>query len=317
MKRFEMLFVFIMLAVLMIASIAYAGQNLNYEDWGKGNTWPKWLDTNETDRNQVVEAVNRGIYIGYVEGGKKYLKLTNEITRAEFATALARVLGVNNEQSDPWYKGNVDALVNIGIIEDDGGNWNEPITREEMGIWVGKTIAVKNIGVNKNIEIKFMDTNNEDIIRAAKVGVIKGYGNGGYGINDKSQRVHSALMLIRLDELLDKNIPEGWYYHKGFIVPEDTSEFGYFNTHSESHPDMIMDIDVDVDKPLKPQYEKLYKILESKYGAKIASEVVDYVKIKQDRFIECKLRIWEANGDRILVDSGWGYYNIQILIAKK
>ena len=197
------LVVFLLLAV---ASPAYAVNPLYFYDWyqGKGGQsmpsgYPSWLEGKPQDKDNVAKAIKFELYTGYPD---RTLKLIDNITRAEFAVALARVLDIGEDGGSSWYANRLNALVLDGIIKSLSGNWSAPVTRGEMGQWTGKAASKYAAEIKKN-SVSFTDTVDKDIIKAAKTGIISGYDDGSFKPAEKAQRVHAALMLVRLAEALN------------------------------------------------------------------------------------------------------------------
>ncbi|WP_066633914.1 S-layer homology domain-containing protein [Desulfolucanica intricata] len=183
---------------LLTAGPAFALNPLYFYDWpGTGNLpagYPSWLENTPEDKKSVSDAVKWELYTGYPD---RTLKLTNNITRAEFAVALARSLDIGQEGGSTWYAGRRDALLQAGIITSATGNWDAPISRGEMGQWMGRAARQFSAGV-KVSNVSYSDTTDPDIITAARAGVIAGYEDGTFRPGEKAQRVHAALMLVRL-----------------------------------------------------------------------------------------------------------------------
>ncbi|WP_422879783.1 S-layer homology domain-containing protein [Neomoorella thermoacetica] len=68
-----------------------------------------------------MEAIDFELYMGYPDAT---LKLSNNITRAEFAAVLARAADVSGQLGRNWYDGAVDGLSAAGVIPDKSGDWN-------------------------------------------------------------------------------------------------------------------------------------------------------------------------------------------------
>ena len=207
-KYFKKLSIYVVLVFVLLAasSPAYAVSPLYFYDWyqGKNNQtlpsgYPTWLENNSQDKDNVAKAIKFELYTGYPD---QTLKLTDNITRAEFAVALARVLDTGKDSGSTWYSNRVDALISEGILKGKSGDWSAPITRGEMGQWAGRSANKYEAEVKKK-SVSFTDTVDSDIMTAAKTGVISGYSDGSFKPSEKAQRVHAALMLVRLAEGLN------------------------------------------------------------------------------------------------------------------
>ncbi len=219
------LILFVIIAALItifMPKFTEAAVPADFKDWGKGPKWPAWLDSVKTDKETVAKAIEYGIYQGYPD---KTLRLTDTITRAEFATALSRVLetGTENGAGAEWYKPHVDALVDMEIITNTGGNWNAPITRLEMGQWMGRAVMQnQNRERFRFREIHFEDVQDPDVDIAAMARIINGVGEGKFNPGGKAQRVEAALMLMRYIE--PPGLEEGQTGTAPSVSPADDSQ---------------------------------------------------------------------------------------------
>ena len=205
-KMLGMYAVVIFVLLLVATSPVYAVSPLYFYDWYHGKDgqtvpsgYPAWLSDKQEDRENVAKAIKWELYTGYPD---RTLKLTDNITRAEFAVALARVLDVGEDGGSAWYTNRLNALVSEGIIKSLSGDWSAPVKRGEMGQWTGKAARKYTADIKKN-SVSFTDTSDGDIITAAKAGIISGYSDGSFKSVEKAQRVHAALMLVRLAQVLN------------------------------------------------------------------------------------------------------------------
>lgn len=212
MKKAIILLFLMSLMLITIPVYAATPDTHWYKDWGQGGI--DW--NNQSDVNELEEAVRWELYVGYDDGyqitpkipGKYYLatlRFGNNITRGEFATALGRCLDIGNDNNFPT--GRVNALVSAGIIGDPNGDFTADITRAEMAQWMGRA-AVKYKADVKNSNVSFPDTYDTDILAAAKTGVIKGYPDGQFHPDDNALRAHAALMLVRLSKQMNQNLTD-------------------------------------------------------------------------------------------------------------
>ncbi|SMB96503.1 S-layer homology domain-containing protein [Thermanaeromonas toyohensis ToBE] len=164
-------------------------------------------DSIETDfawgKNDIIEAIDFELYKGYPDST---LRLGNDITRAEFAAVLARCIDVSGDPGPNWYDSAVDGLVKLGVIPDKGGDWNAPITRLEMAQWLGRLAKVYNLP-EKDLGAAFSDTYDEDALRAARAGLVKGVSAGVLGADQYLNRAQAAVLLFRVARSVDTNLP--------------------------------------------------------------------------------------------------------------
>lgn len=161
----------------------------------------------ETDfawgKDDIIEAIDFELYGGYPDNT---LRLGNNITRAEFAAVLSRVVDVSGTPGPNWYDAVVDGLVKAGVIPDKSGNWDAPITRLEAAKWLGRLARVYNIPV-KEPGATFSDTADQDAIYAAQTGLIKGVSAGVLGASENLNRGQAAVLLLRVARSVDTNLP--------------------------------------------------------------------------------------------------------------
>jgi|GEM_PF-2075202 hypothetical protein len=154
-------------------------------------------------QDDIVEAIDFELYGGYPDNT---LRLSNNITRAEFAAVLSRVVDVSGDPGPEWYSAVVDGLVKAGVIPDKSGNWDEPITRLEAAQWLGRLAKVYQVAV-KDQGATFTDTSDPDAIYANKTGLMKGVSPGVLGADKNLLRGEAAVLLLRVAKSVDTDLP--------------------------------------------------------------------------------------------------------------
>lgn len=199
-----------------------------FMDWGPGYYKPGWLIYNAEGREYVDKAVNQGLISGHVKGNKRYLHLSRDITRAEFAVLLSRVLNLNNSMNyfGNWYGGYVAALLNANIIDDASNgsdvDWNNSITRMEMTGWIGQALLLN--GYQPIPSSSRSGLSRPDIDAALSAGIIHG-DNGGLALENNADRLQAVIATIRLQEALKlvplqgNNVEDGKTFNAGGIEP--------------------------------------------------------------------------------------------------
>lgn len=147
----------------------------------------------------------------------------NTLTRAEFASMLARALGLDltapqnpfkDVKSDAWYYTPVMELVNKDIIPVDYYNRtfnpNGNITRKEIAIWLANAATSYQIPL-ANVPLNFKDYPSNDTYSAAisdAVGlkIVSGYPDGTFRPNDYANRAEAVVMLMRLMRILPSDL---------------------------------------------------------------------------------------------------------------
>lgn len=201
---FKLKILLLTLVFMVVSAPAFAANPIMYKDWQDIPSWAYTGDIKYSNHiyGEFPDAVKYELYIGYPDNT---LRPNADITRAEFAQAVANVLDVFGKPGNQWYAKAVNGLIDKGIIPSWDGDWNAPISRQEMGQWVGKTVAAYGIPRTKNIS--FSDTKDPDILNAARAGLIVGYPDGSFGINDTAPRCQAAIMMVRLARSIDEDAP--------------------------------------------------------------------------------------------------------------
>jgi hypothetical protein len=190
------------------------------------DTWPEWaIKGKRIDKysfqawgGDLTEAIWWELMIGDPPPNGNPLQLRTfrpqeTITRAEYATILARALGVETapQPGADWYRPTVATLKRSGIIKEEG-DFTLPITRREMGSWVGHAIAWYGVDVGGRPDVTFSDIaalpEAPLISLAAKAGVIKGYPDGTFGPERTATRAEAAAMTMRVAKQLQKHLPD-------------------------------------------------------------------------------------------------------------
>lgn len=176
---------------------AHAEMEYRFSDKGTINTDFSW------GANDIIEAIDFELYAGYPDNT---LGLNNNMTRAEFAAVLNRIVDAGGTPGPNWYDGAVDGLVKAGVIPNKGGNWDAAITRLEAAQWLGRLAKVYQVAV-KDQGATFSDTSDPDAIYANKTGLMKGISPGVLGANQNLLRGEAAVLLLRVAKSVDNNLP--------------------------------------------------------------------------------------------------------------
>lgn len=151
------------------------------------------------------------------------------ITRAEFATILARATGIE-EASDPqavlpfrdvapdaWYRSNVNALYQknvVRLVDRPGDRFygDEPITRVEIAAWTARAAEAYGVMVGP-APMNFADSARiaaiwrQDVGQAVALGIVKGYEDGTFRPDGTATRAEAAAMVLRLLGHFKKELP--------------------------------------------------------------------------------------------------------------
>lgn len=215
-------------AGISLASLLWVSSTVAFAAWPEQfadvETWPEWgivgkrYSTGDYAAlgGDLAEAVWFELMVGDPPEGpsatQRFFRPHDKITRAEFATVLARALGIDEQTGfgPDWFRPTVEALQEAGIIT-TGGHFREPITRREMGDWVGRALEWYGVDLTGKPELSFSDISGlpeAPYIRlATRANVIKGYPDGTYGPERTATRAEAAAMALRLAKQLKKNPP--------------------------------------------------------------------------------------------------------------
>ncbi|MBJ6361143.1 leucine-rich repeat protein [Paenibacillus sp. GCM10012307] len=144
------------------------------------------------------------------------------ITRAEFTALLIRGLGLSVKESEggarfadvpasAWYASAVDAAVASGLVSGIGGGRfapNDPITREQMAVVIGRALTFTGHGSGGDGQeggrlAAFTDRDSISswakaaVVQASEVGIIKGIEDGRFAPTEYATRAQAAVMLKR------------------------------------------------------------------------------------------------------------------------
>ncbi|GEA15510.1 hypothetical protein E308F_17540 [Moorella sp. E308F] len=188
---------FLVLTLSVALPAARAEMEYRFSDKGSIDTDFAW------GKDDIVEAIDFELYGGYPDGT---LRLGDNMTRAEFAAVLNRIVDAGGTPGPNWYDGAVDGLVKAGVIPDKGGNWDAAITRLEAAKWLGRLAKVYQVAV-KDQGATFTDTSDPNAIYASKTGLMKGVSPGVLGADQNLLRGEAAVLLLRVAKGVDNNLP--------------------------------------------------------------------------------------------------------------
>ena len=228
----------VLVALVVLPGLALA---FNPEAMVDSDLWQKEDGVFRWAAQDVNDAISFEVFLGYPTGthtfewlGKEWTRPTGpefrpggDITRAEFATALARVLGhegwtgsvegFSDVKADDWFGRYVGALVSRGIVvpgDYQGGELvpGAAITRVEIAAWVARAGLAEGIE-NPGTQAAFLDVSPDhryfrEISVATGLGIVRGYPDMTFRPEEKATRAEAAAMMMRLVRKLDKNPPK-------------------------------------------------------------------------------------------------------------
>lgn len=164
------------------------------------------------------DSVKRAVELGFVNGkSENEFSPDTNITRAEFAVIMARVLNLNTKKSnmldiseDSWYNEYVGAVVDGGYMSGYDGMFrpNENITREEMCKVIdnilGDVTEITDADFSDYEEIS--DWAKKSVSKAYKLGIVNGRDDGRFSPKDNSTRAEATSVVLRLyDYMMEVN----------------------------------------------------------------------------------------------------------------
>ncbi|MBU8908051.1 S-layer homology domain-containing protein [Desertibacillus haloalkaliphilus] len=208
--KFNMVLIAMILIVILIGgSIATA--NTSFTDVSN-NHWAK---------SSIERMVEEGYINGYPNGT---FGPNDEITRAEFVSILTRMLNLDDKpnpfsDSEHWADQAIGSAVDAGIIfESEYGtsfNPNEAITREEMTKMSARALANENETFEEDLSqlgdtylpLRDFTSMDDDIVPYVALvhgtGLIGGFEDHSFRLEDKSNRAQAATILNRFSRLKD------------------------------------------------------------------------------------------------------------------
>ncbi len=194
-----------LLCLTMLACQSVPQANANLSDTGK-----ELLKTTKVAVQNVIsfidvvghwalESIKTAVQKGYVEGYEDLsFKPDKSVTRAEFVKMVVTGLKIpvnGNVSGSEWYLPYVNAAVNAGLhrwSDFNSGDWNTPITRQEMSRMVvratDKELQNANV-VKSDAELMYL---------ATKAGLIQGLSGGVLGEQEVTTRAQSVTVIERI-----------------------------------------------------------------------------------------------------------------------
>ena len=104
-------------------------------------------------------------------------------------------------QPSTWAVGEVSTVIDLGLVPNYlQGEYNRPITRAEFVSLIMRLPCIRDMAQKKletgNV-VYFSDTENEDVILCAALGIVEGDGKGNFMPNDKLSRQQAAVILYK------------------------------------------------------------------------------------------------------------------------
>lgn len=160
-------------------------------------------------------SIEKAIELGFVNGyGDETFKPNRNVTRAEFATMLARALKLeasdvqlsfaDNKAIPAWSKPFIHAIAKAGFIvgyEDGTFRANKEITRTELAVIIVRSLGIE---VNSDAKLEFDDADQVPlwarpyVATAVEAGLMQGYGNGKLNPNGLATRAEAITLILHM-----------------------------------------------------------------------------------------------------------------------
>ncbi len=174
------------------------------------DTKPTYSDTETHFSKDAVDALSaKGIVNGYPDGT---FAPDNQVTRAEFAAMICKLLGISTDEtgtfadvnSDDWFSGAVNALGSKGVITGYNSEFrpNENISRQDAAVILKRVLTLNGAAAADGAQsfddgADISDYAADSVADLAARGVIKGY-NGMFRPLDTVTRGEAAVMIYRI-----------------------------------------------------------------------------------------------------------------------
>lgn len=176
--------------------------------------------SNHWARDQIVQAVKKGLVGGYPDGT---FRPNNSISRAEFITILTKALGYKKSENKPvfkdvsgWAAGSIAAALDKGLLKqsDAANNQYHPdsaITRNEIAVLTVRALGMEQKALSiANPSAPFTDTKALDknwvryIQVASNEGILKGDPDGTFRGNGYTTRAEAVSVIFGITNKLGK-----------------------------------------------------------------------------------------------------------------
>jgi hypothetical protein len=171
--------------------------------------------------------------------GDNMFGLGNSLTRAEFITFLAKLLGWEaGGEGSPWYAPYVDAGIKKGAIAESAEEFrpNDPITREEMAVMLIRSMGYENLASQlDSLPPPFADVESSigHISMAKDFGIIFGDTPETFSPTQTATREQAAAMMVRLYNkqaaASSSSSASGWKRVNGFYAISSSPQASFMD----------------------------------------------------------------------------------------
>lgn len=175
----------------------YLGRNYRYSDVSKSD--------------YGYEHIEKVSELGYFSGDNGKFNPGKNITRAEFASVIAKAMGVNTNYykglysfpdvgTSQWYSGVVYWAKASGVMSGSGGKFrpNDPITRQEMCTVMKNALSLPSYSAPPFADHYLIASWAMDGVYACRaLGLVNGFTDGSFGPNKNTSRRDAAIVLSK------------------------------------------------------------------------------------------------------------------------
>jgi len=186
--------------VIEILSLAYYDENEVLGDW---------IPISKTQYSKYGGPIPDSVKINDAAGSNVWGDIDLDLDKHDINTETGEVTETLDttpvEEASEWAKTSIETLKEMGLIKDElFKNYGYNISREDfayLSVVLSKELGASYIPGVYQADLKtFNDTQNEDVLKAYKMSIVNGYGNGKFGPADPVTREQIDVMLIKAME---------------------------------------------------------------------------------------------------------------------
>lgn len=283
-------------------------------------------DVKETDWYKENLALLYGMKI--IEGnGQGYFLPNKEVTGSEYLKMV--VVALDNKTYSPvngkWDKPYIDRAMQLGLVkEGEISDYSKPLNRYQMARIIVRACNESFDNYNQ-YQSNIKDFNSipneyrEYVLKAYSKGIINGLPDGTFAGDKTMTRAEATAVIARLIDPSQRKTPTQPTVANDLArVPlKSDAMIELYGPKGEDNPNNVdFTVLFLLYKPMESQYEDAQKLLEARFGKNNATvkEVMNYIKSKDDRKKELKLKNWTTNNQTLSVVSSPNSMTIDLTV---
>jgi len=168
-----------------------------------------WIPISKTQYSKYAGPIPDSVKINNAEGSNVWGHVDLDLDKHDINTETGEVTETVDttpvEEASEWAKTSIETLKEMGLIKDElFKNYGYNISREDfayLSVILSKELGASYIPGVYQADLKtFSDTQNEDVLKAYKMSIVNGYGNGKFGPANPVTREQIDVMLIKAME---------------------------------------------------------------------------------------------------------------------